>query len=364
MSLVPPASDLQAIAARKADHLRLATTPASQFSQVTTMLEHVRLVHQALPELNLGEVELTTSVGGLALAVPIVITGMTGGAPQSAEINRDLARLAVRVGAAFGVGSQRAMAEHPELTSTYAVRDAAPDVVLLGNLGVMQAMAMGPTAVRELAARIGANAMAIHLNAAQELAQDRGDTAFRGAVATIGHLVDTLGIPVIVKETGCGIAPRLADELTALGVAAIDVAGAGGTSWVAVEAQRATDEGRAATGEQLREWGIPTAVTTAICARRAVDVIASGGIRGGLDVARALALGARACGVAGPVLAAWQRGGYDEAARWLAALIASTRATMLLAGARNVAAMKTVPRYLEPALASYIAALDPASTTP
>lgn len=350
---------LDAIADRKAEHLALATTPAAQFVGVTTMLEHVRLVHQALPELGCDVVDLGTRVAGLALRAPLVITGMTGGAPQSALINRDLARLAEAFGIAFGVGSQRAMAELPELADTYLVRDVAPQVALLGNLGVMQAMAMGPRNVRELALRIGANAMAIHLNPAQELAQDGGDRDFRGALATIGHMVDNLGMPVIVKETGAGVSPQVADALCALGVAAIDVAGAGGTSWVAVESLRSQDPATASFGHDMREWGLPTAVSTAICVRRGGDVIASGGIRNALDVTRALALGARACGVAGPVLAAWQRGGYQAAEQCLSTLIDHLRRTMVLIGCGTVEAIAKAPRYVEPALANFIEAVDP-----
>ncbi|MCB9562462.1 MAG: type 2 isopentenyl-diphosphate Delta-isomerase, partial [Kofleriaceae bacterium] len=229
------------IGRRKAEHLEVAASGAADFVR-STLLEDVHLVHQALPERALADVDLGVELVGKRLRAPLVVTGMTGGTGEAAAINRAIARAAGAVGVAFGVGSQRAMAEHPELEASFQVRDAAPDVVLFGNVGVVQAAAMGADRVAELAARIGADAMAIHLNPGQELIQARGDRDFTGALDTIRRVVDALGargLPVLVKETGCGLSAQAAVALRGAGVDTVDVAGAGGTSWVAVEARRA-----------------------------------------------------------------------------------------------------------------------------
>ncbi len=202
-------ADEPAIARRKADHLDIAASGRAEFAK-STLLEEVHLVHQALPELACDEVDLAVELVGKRLAAPLVITGMTGGTAEAAQINRDLARAAQAAGVALGLGSQRAMDEHPELAASYQVRDVAPDVVLFGNVGAVQALAMGPARVIELAKRIGADAMCVHLNPAQELIQDRGDRDFRGLVAAIGKLVAASPLPVIVKETGCGLSPQAA----------------------------------------------------------------------------------------------------------------------------------------------------------
>src|SRR5688500_10644302 len=202
-------ADEPAIAKRKADHLEVAASGRADFAK-STLLEHVHLVHQALPELALDEIDLSTEIVGKRLAAPLIITGMTGGTGDAAAINRDLARAAQAAGVAFGVGSQRAMDEHPDLAATYQVRDVAPDVVLFGNVGAVQMHAMGPARVVELAKQIGADAICVHLNPGQELIQDKGDRDFRGLVDGIGKLVETAGIPVIVKETGCGLSPQAA----------------------------------------------------------------------------------------------------------------------------------------------------------
>jgi len=339
--------DPPAIARRKADHLHVAVSDEAGFQHKTTLLEQVHLIHQALPESALEEIDLGTELLGHHLAAPLVITGMTGGTEAAGRINRDLARAAQRVGIAFGVGSQRAMAEHPELESTYQVRDEAPDLFLIGNLGVVQARAYGPARVADLAARIGANAMAIHLNPTMELIQIDGDRDFRGAADFIAALVDVLEIPVMVKETGCGLSDEVAAHLCSAGVTAVDVSGAGGTSWSAVEAHRAAPGSASRElGEMLSEWGIPTAVSTALCVRAGLQVIASGGIRTGLDVARALALGATAGGFAAPVLKAHRDRGFEGALELLERTIHALRAIVLLCGCRTAGDLVNAPRHV------------------
>ncbi len=327
------------IVRRKRDHLEVAASGAADFAERTTLLEDVALVHQALAEIAVDELDLTTELCGLKLAAPVVITGMTGGTPEARAINRDLAVAAARAGVAMGVGSQRAMAEHPELEDTFQVKDAAPSLVLFGNIGVVQARALGHERIAELAKRIGADAMAVHLNPAQEMIQERGDRDFRGATDTIARLVETLPCPVIVKETGCGLSLQAARRLAYVGVKTVDVAGAGGTSWVAVEARRAAEGSPARElGTELWDWGLPTAVSVVACASAGLEVIASGGLRSGHDVARALALGGHA-GAVGELLGR---------------VIHSIRTTMLLCGARRPADLQAAPRHIAPALRGWL----------
>jgi len=343
-----------AIARRKADHLEVAASGRAEATR-TTLLEHVHLVHQALPELALADIDLATELVGKRLAAPLVITGMTGGTAEAAAVNRDLARAAQAAGVALGLGSQRAMAEHAELASSYQVRDVAPDVVLLGNVGAVQALAMGPARVVELATRVGADAIAIHCNPGQELIQDRGDRDFRGLVAGIARLVEASPLPVIVKETGCGLSPQAARALVGAGVATVDVSGAGGTSWVAVEALRAEgDSDAAALGEELWDWGLPTAVSIVSCTRAGLVAIASGGLRSGYDAARALALGARAAGMAAPMLRAQRDGGTDGVRRTIARVIDAIRAVCLLTGSRTAADLARAPRHLGAPLRGFL----------
>ncbi len=343
------------IAKRKADHLEVAASGRADFRARSTLLEDVHLVHQSLPELAVEEIDLSTELLGRRLAAPIVISGMTGGTEEAARINRDLAVTAEALGIAFGVGSQRAMALHPELEATFQVKDAAPGVFLIGNLGAVQARELGAERVAELAARIGADAMAIHLNPAQEMIQEKGDRDFRGALGAIADLVATLAIPVLVKETGCGLSREAARALHGIGVRAVDVSGAGGTSWVAVEAERAAPGSAARSlGEELWDWGIPTAISVVACAREGLSVVATGGLRSGLDVARALALGATAGGLAAPVLRAQRAGGAAEAQRFLAQVTRSLQTVALLCGCRRAADLARAPRHLGAELGGWL----------
>jgi isopentenyl-diphosphate delta-isomerase len=236
------------------------------------------------------------------------------------------------------------------------VRDVAPDILLLGNLGVVQLAKLETTAVAEALDRVGADALAVHLNAGQELAQPGGDTDFRGALATIRRLARKLDRPVLVKETGCGISPATAKALDQAGVSAIDVSGAGGTSWIAIEAKRAQGE-QAARGQLFREWGIPTAACLAWLEELELgaDIVASGGIRTGLDVARALALGARVVGLAQPVLAAASDGGTEGAVRFLSGVIDGLRTACMLAGVARAEALRHAPKVITGELLDWIA---------
>jgi isopentenyl-diphosphate delta-isomerase len=343
-----------AIGKRKADHLEVAASGRADFAR-TSLLEQVHLVHQALPEVAVDEIDLTTELVGKRLAAPLVITGMTGGTAEAAQVNRDLAKAAEAAGVALGLGSQRAMAEHPELAASYQVRDVAPDVVLFGNVGAVQLQAMGAARVGELARQIGADGMCVHLNPGQELIQDHGDRDFRGIVDAIARLVEASALPIIVKETGCGLSPQAARALVGAGVHTVDVAGAGGTSWVAVEALRAAEGSEsAALGNELWDWGLPTAVSVAACVRAGLVTIASGGLRSGYDVARALALGARAGGMAAPMLRAQRAGGSEGVRAMIDRVTRAIRAVCLLTGSRSAAELAQAPRHLGAPLRAFL----------
>lgn len=357
---------------RKADHLALCATDAVAFRGRTTLLADVRLVHDALPDLHADRVDLGVTLLGKKLRAPLVIAAMTGGTEEAGRINRGLAALAEARGYAFGLGSQRAMHVRGAAASTYWVRDVAPTTLVLGNLGVVQARAMTTQAIADLVGAVGADALCIHLNPAMELVQPEGDRDFEGGLETIARLVASLPVPVVVKETGCGLSPSVGQRLRSVGVAHVDVSGAGGTSWVGVETKRAEASGlaqgpagsKAALGEAFWDWGIPTAASVALLSPLGFQsVIATGGVASGLDVARALCLGAHGGGIARPALQAFQRGGAEEAERFFVGVEAELRAALLLTGSRDVAALRQAPRVLTGELAQWIGQLGGAPNT-
>ncbi|MFT3836013.1 MAG: type 2 isopentenyl-diphosphate Delta-isomerase [Myxococcaceae bacterium] len=343
---------------RKDAHLDLCATEAVAPKENSTLFECVKLVHCAMPELAVSDVQLTTKWFGKPLKAPILITGMTGGSERSMQVNRDLAAAAEACGVAFGLGSQRAMAEDPALAKTFSVRDVAKETVIVGNLGLAQAAKMGIDQVRKLTDAVGADALALHLNPGQELTQPEGDRDFKGGYATVEKLAKAYGDRLLVKETGCGIAPDVARRLVDLGVRHLDVSGLGGTSWVRVEQLRASGIS-AEVGKELAGWGIPTAAAVALVRKAVgpnVTVVSSGGMRSGVDVAKALALGADLGGMALPMFKAQQAGGVEGVKAALATVIEALRQVLVLTGSASVENLRKKPKVMVGELKEWLAA--------
>ncbi len=299
-------SDSSDIAARKAQHIELVLNEEVEFTR-STGLERFEFSHEALPELSLEQIDTTTSFLGRHLSAPLLVSGMTGGTEQSAQINRRIAEVVGALGLGMGVGSQRISLERPELTATFQVRSLAPNAFLMANLGAVQ-LNYGFTVdhCRRLVDSIGADVLVLHLNPLQESIQPGGNTDFRDLVKKIAAVCSSLDRPVIVKEVGCGISGPTARRLVDAGVAAIDVGGAGGTCWTDIEGRRSTSAATKAIADTFREWGISTAdaVRSVRAACQEIPLIASGGLRSGLDIAKCLALGADLAAIASPVLKA------------------------------------------------------------
>ena len=321
---------------RKLSHFELCAHQQVEFRHKTTLLEDVELVHQPLTQTALEGIDLSVEMLGKRLNYPFIITGMTGGAEEVGVFNREIAALANRLGIGFGVGSQRVMLRYPELKHTFQVRDVAPDVLLFGNLGIAQAREMATREVVRLAEEIGADAMCIHLNTAMEVIQQNGDHDFRGSLETIQRLAAESPLPIIAKETGCGFARESGAKLAEAGIEWIDVSGAGGTSWVGVETIR--NRALRHLGEAFWDWGMPTAAS--ICELRNVNsplnlplnLIAPGGIRTGLQAAKALALGAKVVGMALPILRAYVAGGTNAVENFLRSFFDELRVAVMLCG--------------------------------
>ena len=320
------------ISDRKLEHLLICENYDVEFKDKATGFEDIELIHNVLPEIDKNEIDLSTSVFGKKLDSPLFITAITGGHPAAKEVNRQLAIAAENNGIALGVGSQRAACEHPELADTYSVvRENAPDCLLVGNIGAPQ-LNLAQKAVEILDADI----LAIHLNPLQESIQPEGDLDARGYTDLIEKITDTVDIPVLAKETGCGISAESAKTLVEAGVDFIDIEGAGGTSWAAVETYRADDR---YLGEIFWDWGIPTAISTVEVTNAVnVPVISSGGIRTGLEAAKAIALGADAVGMALPFL---KNSASQEALNtFINRFNDSLRIAMFLVGANNIEELK------------------------
>lgn len=336
---------------RKAEHITKALEIGDSAGGPAGWAD-VELVHDALPDTDFDAIDLSADFLGRRIALPLLISGMTGGHEHSLAINRTLARAAAATGAMIGVGSQRAALADPRRAESYAiVRAEAPDAFVLANIGINQLIGQpdGPALstgdVLRAIDMVRADALAVHLNYLEEVVQPEGQTRARGAAAALARLVRELPVPVMAKETGAGLSRAVALRLRDLGVRALDVGGRGGTSFAAIEASRAAASGdtvRAATGLAFARWGIPTAASVGLCAD-VLPTIAVGGVRNGLDAARAMSLGAVAVGVGRPLLEQAMLGS-DAVEDWIGAFAHQLRSAAFLAGVPAAAALPSASR--------------------
>jgi isopentenyl-diphosphate Delta-isomerase len=343
-------SDIEIIKQRKRDGIEIPLNNDVQAKTTSTYLEYVKLIHNALPELDYDEIDISTTFLKRKFSAPLIIDSMTGGAPEAARINGRLGELAEKYGFAMGLGSQRAGLESKELAETYSIaRKNAPSAFLIANIGGAQ-LAKGLTIdnIKKIIDMIQADALVIHLNPLQELIQPEGEPKYKGVFSKISEISGALDIPVIVKEVGAGISKEVAVKLEVSGVSAINVAGAGGTSWAGVEKLRAeasNNDLKIHLGEIFWDWGIPTA-TSLIEVKKTVKVpiIASGGLRNGMEIAKCIVLGASMCAMAYPFLlkAAESK---EQLFNFADTVIAELKSTMFLIGAMNLSVLKS-SRYI------------------
>jgi len=330
---------------RKAEHIRINLEENVQFPHLTTGLERYRFMHQALPELDLREVDSTITLFGKTLSAPIVISSMTGGTEVALRLNERLAEAAQTHHIAMGLGSQRAGLRNPETAYTYQIRNIAPDILLFGNLGAVQLnYGYGVDECQRAVDMIEADALILHFNVLQEAVQPEGDTNFAGLLKRVEDVCHKLPVPVIAKEVGWGFSEKNVRDLAHAGIAAIDVAGSGGTSWSEVEYHRAPTAFHARVAAAFADWGIPTAdaIEYAVKGAPGLPVIASGGLRDGIDIAKCIALGAISGGLAGPFLKAADES-VNAVDQLIRELTAQVRISMLCSGARTIAELQSTP---------------------
>jgi len=333
---------------RKADHVRIALKNDIQARQVTTGFEDVHLIHRALPEIDRKDVDLAVTVFGHEFAAPMLVGAITGGTENGMKINATIAEAVEELGLGMGVGSQRAAIEDRSVEDTYSVaRTKAPNAFLVANIGAVQlAHGYGPKEAERAIEVLRADALAVHLNALQEAVQPEGQTDFKGILARVRELAKSMKKPMIAKETGAGIGAEDAQLLEKVGIKGIDVSGAGGTSWAAVEYYRAEERrsiSQRRQGNVFWDWGIPTAASVVEVAQSVrIPTIASGGLRTGMDMAKAIALGASLVSLSQPVLEAAVRG-PEATKRLLSILTDELRTAMFLVGAGTIADLRKKP---------------------
>jgi isopentenyl-diphosphate delta-isomerase len=330
---------------RKLEHVRINLEEDVECKRVSTGFERYHLLHQALPGVDLEAIDTSVELLGKRLAAPLIISAMTGGTPEAKAINCRLAEAVHHTGIGMGLGSQRAAIENASLRDTYRVRHVAPDILLLANLGAVQLnYGYGLDECRQAVDMVGADALVLHFNPLQEALQPEGDTRFGDLLPKIEAVCGALHVPVVAKEVGWGISERTARQLAEAGVAAIDVAGAGGSSWSQVEMHRAVTDRQRAVAASFADWGIPTAKSLRMARRGApaIPIMASGGIRNGIEIAKAVALGAAACGIAGPFL----RAASDSTSAvidLILTLVDQLRTAMFVTGTPDIAALQATP---------------------
>ena len=340
---------------RKIDHIDLCHTGSVGLPGDPGLFGDVHLLHNAMPELAVSNLDLNVSFLDHQLPIPVMVTGMTGGPEKAGQINRGIARICEAKGIPFGLGSQRIMLKDPSTADTFRVRQSAPNVILVGNLGINQIRDLGVAKAVEVFDSVEADYLAVHLNPAMELVQpgNEADSDFRSGYETVARLVDALNGRVIVKECGCGLSPDVIRRLKGAGVRAVDVSGVGGTSWVKVEALRQSEQ-EASTAFDFDDWGIPTAAATLGAATIGdIGIIASGGIDNGRKAGSALALGADLVGIARPLLQGFLDNGREGAETVLNRIVKGIKMTLLLTGSPTVGALKQAPRVFGPHLTQW-----------
>jgi isopentenyl-diphosphate delta-isomerase len=328
---------------RKADHIRICLEKKAQARKATSGFEDIEMVHRALPEVDRQKISLSASFLGKKLSAPLIVDSMTGGTEEATKINASIAEAVEKLHLGMGVGSQRAAIEDKKLEKTYTIaRKKAPTAFLIANIGGVQLVhGYSLREIKKAVEMIDADALAVHLNALQEAVQPEGQTNFKGILAKITEIASQLDKPVIVKETGCGISAEDAKALEDAGVKAIDIGGAGGTSFAAVEYYRSASPND--MGETFWDWGIPTAVSLIETIQTVkIPVVSAGGIRSGFDIAKSLALNASLASVSQPVLEAAVKGAKNTE-KLLSRLIDELRNIMFLVGAENLESLKKVP---------------------
>ncbi len=335
---------------RKAEHIRINLEEDVSFKKLTSGLERYFFMHEALPELNKAEIRTDTAVFGKPLVTPLLISSMTGGTPEAGQINRVLAEGAQAAGIAMGLGSQRAAIEDASLADTFAVRHVAPDILLFANLGAVQLnYGYGVEQCQRAVDMAEADALILHFNPLQEAVQPEGDGDFSNLLSKVEEVCKRIPVPVIAKEVGWGFSKKAAAQLLSVGVSAIDVAGAGGTSWSQVEMHRAPTAHHAQVAGAFIDWGIPTAVSVQYCRQvsKTVPLFASGGIGDGIDVAKCIALGANLAGFAGQFLKAADKNGVQGVIELAELLTDELRVAMFCTGAADLDALAKVPLYTQ-----------------
>ena len=317
---------------RKKAHIRICLEEEVEIGD--PLFDDVHLIHQAVPKVNLEEIDASREFLGKRLDFPLVIAAMTGGFNEGRDICRLLAQVAEKKRIAFSAGSQRRMIERPESTDTYKVRDVAPNILLFGNIGITSLKKFSPQKIARAVHAIDADALCIHINPAQEIFQKGGDCDFSGCSAALKKLCDSIDVPVIGKEVGNGISRECAQHLKEVGVSAIDVGGFGGTSWIIVDSLHSGIDSSTHIG-----WGIPTAASI-LESKVGLPIIATGGIRNGLQMAKAIALGADLCGIALPFLHILRKKGGSEVEKYIDDLTREFKRTMFLTGCKNVDDLK------------------------
>ncbi len=332
---------------RKMRHIRVSLEEDVE-GDMGNGFQDVRLIHRALPEINLDDVDTRTRLFGRELSAPLIISAITGGTREALEINAVLAEVAEAKGIGIGVGSQRIAVEAPETAATFkVVRDKAPNALVIGNIGCPQlSLGWGVEEAERCVELVDADALAVHMNPLQEAVQLGGDTNYSGVLAKVRELAGALDTPIIMKETGCGVAYEEAVKMEEAGAAAVDVSGVGGTSWSAVEYHIAKEVGekhQEHLGQALWSWGIPTAVSVVEASQSTgLKVISSGGVRTGAEIAKSIALGADAAGMAKPFLEKAVEG-RDQLAEYVDHIVQELRVVMFLTGARDVKELGSVP---------------------